>query len=98
MSPTYYTSGPAFGPNRVTDVVFNASGPLPAMTPAASFDFWVDELQFVAKGTMSTLGGGTGGTGAGGTGSAGTGGAAAGTGGAAAGSGGAAAGSGGTGG
>jgi hypothetical protein len=98
MPPTYYTTGPAFGANRITDVVFNASGPLPAMTPAASFDFWVDELQFVPKGTMGNIGGGSGGTGAGGASSGGTGGAAAGTGGAAAGTGGAAAGNGGSGG
>jgi hypothetical protein len=92
MPPSYYTTGPAFGSNRVTDIVFNASGPFPAMMPAASFDFWVDEIDFVAKGTMGNLGGGSGGTGAGGASAGGTGGASAG------GTGGAASGSGGTGG
>jgi hypothetical protein len=100
MPPSYYTTGPAFGANRVTDIVFNASGPFPAMTPAASFDFWVDEINFVPKGTMGNLGGGSGGASAGGTGGAsagGTGGTG-GTGGAAGGTGGAASGGGGTGG
>lgn len=108
QAPSYYTTGPAFDANRITDIVFNASGPAPMTTPAASFDFWIDELAFVAPGTPSTIGGGSGGSGAGGASGGGAGGAAAGgTGGAAAGgtagaaaggTGGAAAGGGGTGG
>jgi hypothetical protein len=76
MPPSYYTSGDAFGSNRITDVVFNASGPAPMTTPAASFDFWIDELSFVPVGTPSTIGGGAGGASAGGaSGTAGAGGA-----------------------
>jgi hypothetical protein len=88
--PSYFTTGAAFGSNRVTDVVFNASGPLPAVTPAASFDWWIDELSFVPPGTASTVSGGSSGgatSSAGGAAAAGTGGAAAaGTGGASGGS------------
>jgi hypothetical protein len=107
-APTYLVGGPTFNPNRIRDIVFNASGPsatattMPPPTPA-SFDFYVDELEFVAVGTPSSLGGGAGGAsgtaGTGGAATAGAGGAAAGAGGAAtAGAGGAAAGSGGVGG
>ena len=96
--PGYLPFAPAFGPNRIRDIVFNASGPSPMTTPAASFDFWIDELQFVPMGTKGNVGGGTGGSGAGGGSSAGAGGASAGAAGASAGAGGAAAGSGGTGG
>jgi hypothetical protein len=100
-APTYLVGGPAFNPNRIRDIVFNASGPSPAMTPVASFDFSVDELKFVPVGTVGTVGGGAGGAsgtaGAGGApAAAGAGGASAGTGGASAGAGGAAAGTGGT--
>ena len=96
-APTFYQTGKAFSPNRIDDIVFNASGPLPEKLPAASFDFWIDELEFVPIGTKGNIT--TSPTGAGGSGgaSAGSGGANAGTGGAAAGSGGAAAGTGGSG-
>jgi hypothetical protein len=99
--PTYLPNGPAFNPNRVRDIVFNASGPSNAMPvlPPATFDFSVDELKFVPLGTASTLGSGAGGAsgtaGAGGASTAGAGGASAGAGGASAGAGGAAAGAGG---
>jgi hypothetical protein len=98
--PTYLVGGPMFNPNRIRDIVFNASGPSPAMTPAATFDFSVDELKFVPVGTMGTVGGGAGGASgtAGAAATAGAGGASAGASGTAAGAGGAAAGSGGTGG
>jgi hypothetical protein len=97
QAPAYNALGPAFNANRIRDIVFNASGPSPDPMPAASFDFWVDELQFVPTGTKGNVGGGTAGSGAGGGSSAGAGGAStAGAGGASAGSGGAAAGSGGT--
>ena len=82
-APTYLVGGPAFNPNRIRDIVFNASGPSPAMTPVASFDFYVDELKFVPIGTMGTVGGGAGGAsgtagaGAGGASTAGAGGASA---------------------
>ncbi len=96
--PTYYTTGHAFGPDRIRDIVFNASGPsdvtgMPPGTPA-TFDIYVDQLAFVPAGTPSNLGpassGGTGGASSGGTGGAsgGTGGASGGTGGASAGTGG----------
>jgi hypothetical protein len=97
--PTYLTNGPAFNPNRIRDIVFNASGPSgdAKLTPAA-FDFYVDELKFVAPGTPSTVGGGSGGASgtAGAANTAGAGGAAAGAGGASAGAGGAPAGAGGS--
>jgi hypothetical protein len=98
--PTYLANGPMFNPNRVRDIVFNASGPSGDATKMpATFDFYVDELKFVAPGTPSTVGGGSGGaTGAGGASTAGAGGASAGAGGAAAGAGGTAAGTGGMGG
>lgn len=109
--PPYLVGGPMFNPNRIRDIVFNASGPSgDATKPPATFDFYVDELKFVAPGTLSTVGGGSGGAsgmagaggaataGAGGAATAGAGGAAAGAGGAAAGAGAAAAGSGGMGG
>ncbi|HEX3776334.1 MAG TPA: hypothetical protein VHV51_17800 [Polyangiaceae bacterium] len=91
--PSYYTTGHAFGPDRIRDIVFNASGPsdvtgMPPGTPA-TFDVYVDELAFVPMGTPSNLGPadtGSGGSSSGGTG--GTGGASGGTGGAAAGTGG----------
>jgi hypothetical protein len=111
MPPSYLVGGPAFNPNHIRDVVFNASGPTPAMVPVVSFDFSVDELKFVPIGTPSSLvAGGAGGAsgtagaggastaGAGGASAAGAGGASAGAGGASAGAGGAAAGTGGTGG
>jgi hypothetical protein len=85
--PSYFTTGAAFGSNRVTDVVFNASGPFPAVTPAATFDWWIDDLSFVPPGTPSTVSGGSssGGASSGAAGaSSSSGGAAAGTGGAAA--------------
>ena len=107
-APGYLTTGKPFGSNRVRDIVFNASGPSPDPMPAASFDFWVDELKFEPAGvkgnvmtTTGSAGAGAGGGssmgGAGGAGgaSAGAGGAAAGAGGASAGAGGAAAGAGG---
>ncbi len=108
-APAYLTNGPAFGSNRIRDIVFNASGPTPDLMPAASFDFWVDELKFVPIGTVGNVDPGTGAAGAGagggaGVGTGGTGGTSAGggsgvgTGGASAGSGGAKAGSGGSGG
>ena len=93
QAPTYLTGGPAFGPNRIRDIVFNASGPSPDMAPAASFDFWVDELKFVppgTKGNVTTTGGAGSGSGGGSStaGAAGAGGASAGSGGASAGTGG----------
>ena len=94
-APTYLTGGPAFNPNRIRTVVFNASGPTPAMAPATSFDFSVDELQFVAPGTMGNVGMPSGGA-AGAASTAGAGGASAGAGGASGGAGGATAGTGGT--
>jgi len=98
--PGYLSVTQDFNPNRITDIVFNASGPAPMTTPAATFDFWIDQLAFVAPGTPSTIGSGSGGSGAGGASSGGSGGAATsgGSGGAAAGTGGAAAGNGGAGG
>jgi uncharacterized membrane protein YgcG len=93
QAPSYYQTGHAFGPDRVRDIVFNASGPsdvtgMPAGTPA-TFDIYIDELAFVPAGTPSSLG-------PAGSSSGGSGGASGGTGGASAGSGGASAGSGGT--
>jgi hypothetical protein len=98
--PTYLANGPTFNPNRIRDIVFNASGPSSdPKLPPTSFDFYVDELKFVPVGTPSTVGGGAGSGAGGGSGTAGAA-AAAGAGGAAAaaGAGGAAAGSGGMGG
>ena len=99
QAPTYLTGGPQFGANRIRDIVFNASGPSPKDTPATSFDFYVDEVQFVPTGTkgnvtgMGTAGSGAGGSGSGGmSSSAGAGGSSAGAGGASAGAGGASAG------
>jgi len=95
--PTYLPNGPAFNPNRIRDIVFNASGPSgDATMPPATFDFSVDELKFVPMGTMGTVGGGAGGASgtAGAAATAGAGGASAGA--SAAGAGGASAGSGGT--
>ena len=35
-----------FGPNRVRDIIFSANGPSKPTDPAASFDFWIDQLAF----------------------------------------------------
>ena len=93
QAPSYFTTGNPFGPDRVRDIVFNASGPSGGMTnaagqpfPSATFDVWIDELAFVPTGATSIgLSGSGGASAAGGAGgaSAGAGGAAAGTGGAA---------------
>ena len=99
-APTYLTTGKPFGANRIRDLVFNASGPSPDAMPAATFDFWIDEIEFVPTGTKGNVSmGGGGGAGAGGaSGAGGAGGASAGVGGASAGAGGAVAGMGGSGG
>ena len=85
--PSYLPNGPAFNQNHIRDIVFNASGPTPAVVPVVSFDFSVDELKFVPIGTASSLVAGGAGAGAGGaSGTAGAGGAStAGSGGASAG-------------
>lgn len=95
QAPAYLNgAGPAFGANRIRDIVFNASGPSgdATMTPA-TFDFWVDEVQFVPTGTKGNVSGmGAAGASSGGAastaGAGGAGGASSGAGGASAGTGG----------
>ena len=82
-APTYLTTGKPFGPNRIRDIVFNASGPAGDATQAVQsigFDFYVDELKFEPTGVKGNVTSTTGGAGAGaggGSGTAGTGGGAA---------------------
>ncbi len=66
--PSYFTTGHPFGPDRVRDIVFNASGPSGGTMDAAgqpfasaSFDVWIDELAFVPTGATSVGLSGTGG-------------------------------------
>ncbi len=77
-----------FDPNRLRDITLSFNHDAMVTTPpGTSFDVYVDDFKFLAKGEMGNVGTGTG-TGGTGNGTAGSGGAAAGTGGAAAGSGG----------
>ncbi|HTA90020.1 MAG TPA: hypothetical protein VK745_10605 [Polyangiaceae bacterium] len=101
QAPSYLPTEAPFGPDRVRDIVFNASGPSGGTMNAAgqpfasaSFDIWIDELAFVPMGATSVGLSGSGGASSAGGASAG--GASAGGASAAAGTGGAAAGSGGT--
>jgi hypothetical protein len=98
VAPAYLNgAGPAFGANRIRDIVFNASGPSgDATMMPATFDFWIDEVQFVPTGTKGNVGGmGAAGASSGGASSGGAGGASAGAGGASAGAGGVSSGAGG---
>ncbi len=77
-----------FDPNRLRDITLSFNHDSMVMTPpGTSFDVWVDDFKFLAKGEMGNVGSGTGGTSSAG-GSGGSGGAAAGSGGTAAGNGG----------
>ena len=76
--PTYGLGmGLTFDPNRLRDITLSFNHDSMVMTPpGSSFDVYVDDFKFLAKGEMGNVGSGTAGSSAGGT--AGTGGAAAG--------------------